>query len=96
MYNGTYVYSSVYMGINKDIYLFVGFNKATYPPVQMKLYHFKIWLDDNLRFNGIPARRDSDGEIGMYDTVTNTFFTNSGTGEFIGGPVVNLYLPSGN
>jgi len=54
-------------------------------------------IDDNglYLFNGIPARRDSDGEIGMYDTVSNTFFTNAGTGEFIAGPVVNLYIPAG-
>jgi hypothetical protein len=36
----------------------------------------------------IPARRDRDGELGMYDLVSSTFFTNSGTGEFIAGPVV--------
>ncbi len=61
-----------------------------------RLYNLKIYSGPLLQFNGIPARRDSDGKIGMYDTVTNTFFTNSGTGEFIAGPVVNLYLPSGN
>ncbi len=44
----------------------------------------------------IPARRDSDGVLGMYDTVTNTFLTNSGDGEFIAGPAVNQYMPSGN
>ena len=62
-------------------------------------YTWYIKLNDvngDALFNGIPARRNSDGEIGMYDTVTNTFFTNSGTGEFIAGPVVNLYLPVGN
>ena len=53
-------------------------------------------ITNKILFNGIPARRDSDGEIGMYDTVSNTFFTNAGTDEFIAGPVVNLYLPSGN
>lgn len=58
----------------------------------MRIYHFEV----KSKINFIPARRDSDGEIGMYDTVTNSFFTNAGTGEFIAGPVVNLYLPSGN
>ena len=60
------------------------------------LSYFKIYDNNSLARDMVPARRDSDGEIGMYDTVTNTFFTNSGTGEFIAGPVVNLYLPSGN
>lgn len=35
--------------------------------------------------NLIPARRNSDGAVGAYDTVTNAFFGNAGTGEFIAG-----------
>lgn len=34
----------------------------------------------------IPAKRNSDNVLGMYDTVSGTFFTNQGTGEFIAGP----------
>lgn len=30
----------------------------------------------------VPAKRDSDGELGMYDTAYNTFYTNAGTGSF--------------
>lgn len=33
----------------------------------------------------VPAMRNSDSVLGMYDKVSNTFFTNAGTGEFIGG-----------
>ena len=36
----------------------------------------------------IPARRNSDGVVGMYDSITNQFFTNAGTGAFIAGPAV--------
>ncbi len=36
----------------------------------------------------IPAKRNSDNEIGMYDTVSGTFFTNAGSGTFTAGPVV--------
>ena len=36
----------------------------------------------------IPAKRNSDNVVGMYDTVSKTFFTNAGTGSFIAGPVV--------
>ena len=35
-----------------------------------------------------PARRNSDSVLGMYDTVTQTFYTNAGTGTFIAGPDV--------
>ncbi len=40
-----------------------------------------------IAFKGIPAKRNSDNAIGMYDLVTNTFFTNAGTGEFVAGPL---------
>lgn len=33
----------------------------------------------------VPAK-NSSGVVGMYDTVSGTFFTNAGTGEFIAGP----------
>ena len=36
----------------------------------------------------IPAKRNSDNVVGMWDTVSKTFFTNAGTGSFIAGPVV--------
>ena len=33
----------------------------------------------------VPCYRKSDGEIGLYDTVSKTFFTNQGTGTFLKG-----------
>lgn len=44
--------------------------------------------DDVPLFNGIPAKRLSDGVVGMYDIVSDTFLTNQGSGEFIGGKVI--------
>ena len=51
-----------------------------------KLWSFQIIKDDEEKFNGVPAKRNSDNAIGLYDTVTNTFFTNKGTGTFRAGP----------
>ena len=53
-----------------------------------KVYNFSIYKNNTLVFNGIPAKNSSN-ILGMYDTVTDTFFTNAGTGEFIAGPVIN-------
>ena len=53
-----------------------------------KFYGVKIRLDNTLVFDGIPAKRKSDGAMGMYDTVTNTFFENAGTGSFTAGPEI--------
>ncbi len=56
----------------------------------MRIYYFRV----EGKLDLIPARRDSDGELGMYDLVSGTFLTNSGTGNFIAGPMI--YMPSGN
>ena len=58
-----------------------------------RMSFFLIYDNGVLVNNLVPARRNSDGVLGMYDTVSNTFFTNAGTGEFIAGPIV--YLPTG-
>ena len=52
---------------------------------------YSVWIrnaSDTLVFNGVPAKRLSDSVIGMYDTVTNTFLTNAGTGTFVAGKEV--------
>jgi len=36
----------------------------------------------------VPAKRNSDNVVGMYDTVSRTFFTNQGTGDFVAGPTL--------
>lgn len=33
----------------------------------------------------VPCKRNSDSAVGMYDLVTNAFFENAGTGEFVAG-----------
>ena len=50
--------------------------------------YFRIIDNGNTVFNGIPARRNSDGVLGMYDTISNTFKTNLGSGTFVAGPAV--------
>ncbi len=51
-----------------------------------RIYYAKIYKNGILAFYGIPAK-DSNDVVGMYDTVTKTFFTNSGSGVFDAGPV---------
>ena len=51
-----------------------------------RIYSFNIVQDDIEVINLIPARRNSDNVLGMYDTVSQTFYTNAGTGTFIAGP----------
>jgi len=80
---------------DNTIYMFAG-HSASGPAnwfLKGHIYYLQITEGTELVRNFIPARRNGDGVLGMYDTVSNTFFTNSGTGEFIAGPVV--YLPTG-
>lgn len=56
------------------------------------LYGCVIKESNTIVKNFIPARRNSDNVVGMYDTVTGNFLTNAGTGTFIAGPVVTHEL----
>ena len=57
-------------------------NRDGNPALKPKLtiYSWKFYQDDVLVRDFIPCYRKSDGEIGMYDLVTKTFYTNAGTG----------------
>ena len=50
---------------------------------QAKLYSCKMWDNDILVRDFIPAKRLSDNAIGLYDQANDVFYTNSGTGQFI-------------
>lgn len=54
-----------------------------------KLYFLVISDGNTPMFNLLPCYRKSDGIIGMYDTISNTFFTNTGTGTFTKGADIN-------
>lgn len=51
---------------------------------QAAVYRCTIWNKETeeMQADFIPCYRKSDGEIGLYDLVTDTFFTNAGTGSF--------------
>lgn len=51
--------------------------------MSMKMKKFTITKNDVVVGEFIPCVRNSDNEPGMYDTVTQAFFTNDGTGEFL-------------
>ena len=85
--NGTeYNYNSYYLGTtnNTTIKLFHEGQVST----KVSIYSCVVYDNDVLILDLIPARRDSDNVVGMFDTVSGTFFTNSGTGNFTAGPVV--------
>ena len=62
-----------------------GDGNASYSNGSGRFFEVKIW-NNQLSADLRPAKRDSDGVIGMYDLVSRTFKTNSGSGSFIAGP----------
>lgn len=51
------------------------------------LYYCKIYKNNTLVRDFIPAQRDEDSAVGLYDKVSKMFFVNNGTGNFISGGV---------
>lgn len=58
---------------------------ATQVTSLLKVFAFQLFENGKLSLNFIPCYRKSDGEIGMYDTVSKNFYTNAGTGTFLKG-----------
>lgn len=52
-----------------------------------KLSWLKVYDNGTLIRNLVPVKRKIDDEICMYDLVNNQFYTNAGTGTFVGGSV---------
>ena len=52
------------------------------------IYSFIVRFNGVMERNFVPAHRDSDGVLGMYDTVYMEFYTNQGGGSFTAGPDV--------
>ena len=47
-----------------------------------KVYEYRLWRSGVLIQHLVPAMRDSDSVVGMYDIVNNAFLTNGGSGDF--------------
>lgn len=70
--------------INYPTYLLAGNWGGTNAeqPLSCRLYYFQILDNGILVHDYVPCYRKSDGEIGLYDLINNTFLTNAGTGTF--------------
>ena len=68
---------------NMALFAMTGKGKNT---SKARIYTAWAKKDGVWQYNMIPARRDSDNVLGMYDIVNNVFRTNAGTGTFVAGP----------
>ena len=66
-----------------------------YPPVNMRIYDIRITEktgDEYLTVKHfVPAIRNGDGEIGLYETISKEFFVSS-HGKFVDGPRIKPYV----
>ena len=60
-----------------------------------RIMAFRISAESRIAMDCVPALRDSDGALGMYDTVGGAFLTNNGTGTFTGGGAIGKIGLSG-
>jgi len=75
--------------ISYSIYLFAGNNYGTTLYNSLcKIYLVEITDDNSLIRKMIPCYRKSDDEVGLYDIINGVFYTDSGGGNLIAGPVV--------
>ena len=70
---------------NKNFVLVANNGSSINSVLKGRIYYVKIYKSGSLVFYGIPARNSSN-VVGMYDTVSKSFFTNSGSGTFGAGP----------
>ena len=73
--------SITFGGTTANLRLFYGYNSNTLG----KIAYYKHKKANDNEYEFIPCYRKSDNEIGMYDTVSQTFYTNQGTGTFTKG-----------
>jgi hypothetical protein len=58
---------------------------SSHTPIKAKIWRAECYKNGACVFNGIPCTRDSDSKSGLYDTVSGTFFTSSGSNDFTAG-----------
>lgn len=64
----------------------------TYTNKGARIYYLRFFDGNTKMADYVPCYRKSDGEIGMYDTVTKTFYTNSGADTFLKGADITRYI----
>ena len=71
------------------MYIFAGnLNGIVNYYAKMRLYDLRVSSGSTLTANFVPCRRKTDGAVGLCDTIGGGFYTNSGSGTFISGPII--------
>lgn len=68
---------------NQVSMVLLGTNSGTFNKYDTKIYSFQVYESDELIMSLIPAKRNSDNVIGLYDVLNNDFYTSNGSYGFI-------------
>lgn len=97
IWNGT-TYTAAYSGslyTDQPIFVFGAANSSgnlAEAGSGYRLYSFRIYDHSVLVRDYVPAKRLSDGAVGLYDKVEENFYANAGTGAFAAGAETGEYL----
>lgn len=81
--NGTSIASTSTGTITSTNPLYLWALSGSYLPTGIRIYSSKVNTANRCVQYFIPARRNSDSVLGMYDLIQNRFLTNAGSGSFI-------------
>ena len=74
---------------NVDLSLFCGiWSSGPWRNGKGRIYTFSLTMNNELVRDLVPAKRDSDNVVGLYDIVNDTFYTSPNGVSFVGGAVV--------
>ena len=92
--NGSRIVSSSGQNVSStNVYIFTNYSDVTdgRHGARAKMYYAKIWDSSGALVRNFIPCKNSSGTIGLYDTVTKTFYTNAGTGTFVAGEEIGSY-----
>lgn len=68
--------------------LFATNRSSTFLKGHARIYNCQIYNNGELVYNLVPAARIDTNQVGLFDLVSQSFFINAGTHEFIAGPTL--------
>lgn len=62
--------------------ILLGNTVSSFSKYDAKIYNFKIFENNNMIRNMVPAKRNTDNIVGLYDVINKVFYTSDGTDNF--------------
>ncbi len=90
--NTSYTIPSNIKDVGLNFWLFGRNSTSTIYLSRVKQWACQMYYENELVRDFIPCYRNSDNEVGLYDLVNDTFYTNQGTGAFTYGQIQEEHM----